>query len=346
VYWSAAGLTLFDCRSGRRFAITPDVLHILGALDDWTTSRELDGRLAARGLRLGRRAQLEGLIRAGLVERPAGASRWPWTRWMPEAAFYHFGTRARHFLPDPREQDAELRARASERPPPEPTKTLAGPRVVLPPPASLGSFSECLLRRRTWRNFSDVPVSMDHMATLLQLTWGVQRRGLVEGQGPVVLKTSPSGGARHPIEAYLVASRVQGLRPGAYHYDANTHELVDLRRTVSPALIERLVAQQDYYRGAAALIVMTAVVGRSMWRYPRGRAYRSILLDAGHLGQTFCLTATALQLAPFSTMAFREVEIERFLRIDGVSECAMFVVGVGSRHAESADRPGRIAGRR
>jgi SagB-type dehydrogenase family enzyme len=338
-------LTLFDCMSGQRYAISADVLQVLDALGNWMSRRELDERLAAAGCRLDQR-QLDPLVRAGLVERPPGSPDWPWARWMPEAAFYHFGTRARNFLPDPREQDAQLRSRARQTPPPVPTKSVTGPRVDLPAPVSLGSFSQCLMSRRTWRNFSDTPVSIDHLATLLQLTWGVQRRGLVEGQGPVVLKTSPSGGARHPIEAYVVASRVQGLRAGAYHYDANTHQLVDLRRKVSPALIERLVAQQDYYRGAAALIVMTAVVGRSMWRYPRSRAYRSILLDAGHLGQTFCLTATALQLAPFSTMAFREAEVERFLRIDGISECAMFVVGVGSRDAAQADRPGRITARR
>ena len=98
--------------------------------------------------------------------------------------------------------------------------------------------------------------------------------------------------------------------------------------------------------GAAAVIVMTAVIARSMWKYPRSRAYRTMLADAGHLGQTFCLSATALGLAPFCTMAFREAEVERLLRIDGVTECAMYIVGVGARAPTHAARPGKISARR
>jgi SagB-type dehydrogenase family enzyme len=264
---------------------------------------------------------------------------------MPEAAFFHFGTRSQGYPADPREQDVALRAKAAHTPAPAPTKTVKGRRTRLPAPAAVGELSQVLLSRRTWRNFSRDAVALHQLATLLQLTWGVQRRGVVEGQGHVVLKTSPSGGARHPIEAYVLTANVAGLRAGAYHYDAATHELVDLRRSVSPAVIERVLGHQDYYRGAAAVVVMAAIVARSMWKYPRSRAYRTVLADAGHLGQTFCLTATALGLAPFCTMAFDESAVERLLRIDGVAECAMYVVGVGARAPEHAARPGRIHAR-
>ena len=74
---------------------------------------------------------------------------------------------------------------------------------------------------------------------------------------------------------------------------------------------------------------MTAVFARAMWKYPHPRAYRVVLLDAGHLGQTFCLTATRLGLAPFSTAALADTLIERDLGIDGISESVIYVTGVG-----------------
>ena len=43
------------------------------------------------------------------------------------------------------------------------------------------------------------------IGTLLDTTFGVQRRASVKNQGPVIVRTSPSGGSRHPIEAYLLA---------------------------------------------------------------------------------------------------------------------------------------------
>ncbi len=74
---------------------------------------------------------------------------------------------------------------------------------------------------------------------------------------------------------------------------------------------------------------MTGVFARTMWKYPHPRAYRVVLLDAGHLGQTFCLTATRMGLAPFSTAALKDSLIEKDLGIDGISESVLYVTGFG-----------------
>jgi SagB-type dehydrogenase family enzyme len=74
---------------------------------------------------------------------------------------------------------------------------------------------------------------------------------------------------------------------------------------------------------------MTAVFERTMWKYPKGRAYRVVLLDAGHLCQTFCLVATWLGLAPFCTAALSDKLIEKDLQIDGINESVLYVAGVG-----------------
>ena len=88
-------------------------------------------------------------------------------------------------------------------------------------------------------------------------------------------------------------------------------------------------ADQPYFGEAAALFIMTAVFARTMWKYGRARAYRVVLLETGHLGQTFCLTATRLGLAPFTTAALKDSLIEKDLGIDGISESVVYVTGVG-----------------
>ena len=82
-----------------------------------------------------------------------------------------------------------------------------------------------------------------------------------------------------------------------------------------------------------------------MWKYGHSRAYRMVLIDAGHLGQTFCLVATALGLAPFTTMAFSESGLEALLGLDGVRECPIYVAGVGMPDAGAGASPGRWRGR-
>jgi SagB-type dehydrogenase family enzyme len=276
------------------------------------------------------------------VESDRDETAWPWASWSPEASFFFFGTRGGKYPSDPQRYDATLRRKAKHDPPPDPVKSMAGPRVKLPAPRPLGDLSDALRDRRTWRHFSAAPVGLPDLATLLRSTWGVQKWGAVKGQGRVALKTSPSGGARHAIEAYVLARNVEGLPASVFHYDAAGHELVRLGHRVTRQTITRLLVNQFYYGDAAALVVMTAVFPRAMWRYPFSRALRTVLTEAGHLGQTFCLAATSLGLAPFTVMAFDELRAESLLTVDGVNECALYVVGVGHRSARHATQPGGL----
>jgi SagB-type dehydrogenase family enzyme len=330
-YWSASGFECMDCVSGRRYAVSPGVAAVL----DNPGSLDVNDRAS--------RVAREALLRAGLLtQEKNAASTWPWAAWMPEAAFFHFGTYADRFETDSSKRNRQLVRQARSSPQPPPTKKIEGEITDLPEAEGLAEMSQTLLARRTWRNFTKRAIGLSELATLLALTFGVQHRASVKGQGKVVLKTSPSAGARHPIEAYVLSSNVKGLAAGVYHYDAGAHHLVALKKGMTKQRIKTLLGGQSYFSDAGAVIVMSAVFARSMWKYPSARAYRSILIDAGHLGQTFCLVATALKLAPFCTMAFRERDLDAAIGVDGVLEGSIYIVGVGRRG--SIMRPGRIQG--
>jgi SagB-type dehydrogenase family enzyme len=79
------------------------------------------------------------------------------------------------------------------------------------------------------------------------------------------------------------------------------------------------------------VVFLTAVFPRTQWKYKYARAYRAVLVEAGHLCQTFCLTATWLGLAPFCTMAFADTRIEEVLGVDGISESVIYAMGAGTR---------------
>jgi SagB-type dehydrogenase family enzyme len=168
---------------------------------------------------------------------------------------------------------------------------------------------------------------------VLGLTFGVQRWVELPRIGAVALKTSPSGGARHPIECYVLALRVEGLPRGLYHYRADAHVLERLATGSSARQVEKYLPGQRWYGGASVLVLLTAVFARTQWRYPFARAYRVVLAEAGHLCQTFCLAATWQRLAPFCTMALADSVIERDLGVDGVSEAVLYAAGFGTRPA-------------
>jgi SagB-type dehydrogenase family enzyme len=327
---------------GTRTIAPPPVVAVLDAARDWTRVEDLAAVLP--GVPAAAVATLvRGLARRGLLEREGPGPRDPreaaaasWGLWNPVAGFFHQATRDVRFSPRA-DANTWLRRRARETPPP--AAVAARPEApsrdvqALPPPAMTGDLARTLRARRSWRRLGRGPLSLDALATLLGLTWGVQAWVDVDGFGAMPLKTSPSGGARHAVEAYVAVRRVTGLEPGLYHYESAAHRLVRRPGRLTGRALAACVPHQTWMATAPVLIFMTAVFARAQWRYQTPRAYRTVLAEVGHHAQTFCLLATERALAPFCTMALADSVVERLLGVDGVREAVLYAVGVGERPA-------------
>ena len=333
--WEDGELRIVNCLTREAFAANPITLDLLRFFSAPRTIRDAIFEFGPYSPESIGQAIVE-LIEAGLLLDCASSEaerderlHSSWKPWLPEGG-YHFLTKDAPYARGNRTPE-QARAMLPGTPQPAHFKTIAGSAPISLPPYTRGgdSFFQTLHRRRTHRRFSARPVTLESVAKLLHATWGVQGYIDTESFGPLPLKTSPSGGARHPIEVYLMALRVSGLARGLYHYDGKGHALERISRRATPQRARAFCADQPHAADAAALFVMTAVFARAMWKYPHPRAYRVVLLDAGHLGQTFCLTATRLGLAPFSTAALADTLIERDLGIDGISESVIYVTGVG-----------------
>ena len=282
------------------------------------------------------RRSVRALVRAGFLVREGSPQARQdqtlsevWKNWLPQASF-HFSTKDTPFIP-PDEWPQVAKQFLAESAPPSPFKTyprrssLALPRVA----PREDAFSRALLARKTHREFSGAPVSKSAIGELLHYTWGAQGQVMSPTFGPLVHKTSPSGGARHPGEVYLVALDIEGLKPGTYHYHPRDHVLERVAPAISRARLLQYAAGQQHVADASAVFLMTASFPRSMWKYRSPRAYRVVTLDAGHLAQTFCLVATWLGLAPFTTAALKDTAVEAALGLDGITESVLYLVGVG-----------------
>ena len=255
-----------------------------------------------------------------------------WKSWNPAAGYFHFSTKDTPFAPDPMIAIKGFLVRAEHDPMPLPVKRYArSQRTKLPQVQSNAEFPEILRSRRTWRLYGREAVPLEALSQTMKLTFGIQGWVEVPGLGTAALKTSPSCGCLHPTEAYVLAQRVEGLPGGFYHYNGACHELEWLRPGVTPKELEKSLGNQWWFSKAAFLVLMTAVFGRTHWKYKFPRVYRGILIEAGHLCQTFCLTATWLGLAPFSTIAQSDTQWEKWLGIDGVTESIIYVAGAGTR---------------
>jgi SagB-type dehydrogenase family enzyme len=337
-YWREGRFFLHQFASGRQVIADPAVVHVLHACRTWST---LDDIVAASDLPRGlvavavqRLCETSLLYRSDGGEPPHEAAYRTWGRWNPAAGFFHSATRDVAWAPpaERRVLEEALADKSHRIPAPPPVKRLVGAKATrLPPPRRDGEFASVLLTRRTWRSFSRRPIPLAQIATLLGLTGGVQMWGTTSAGERVPFKTSPSAGSKHPLELYLMARRVIGLAPGVYHYRADRHRLELIKAGATVRDIQRYLGHQWYFKHAAAVVFLTAVMPRTQWTYSYARAYRSVLAEAGHACQTFCLVATWLDLAPFCTMAVADSLVEKTLGIDGVTETVLYAAGVGSK---------------
>ena len=183
--------------------------------------------------------------------------------------------------------------------------------IVLPTPSLDGKVSveKAIQQRRTLRDFKETPLSISHLA---QLLWAAQ--GITDPKG--VKRSVPSGGARYPLDIYVIVGKkgVEGLGEGMYHYAPENHSISsinkkDLRREIASASLGQM-----WMAGASVMLVITAEYRRITGRYgDRGVRYAQI--EAGHVGQNLFLQAEALGLGAGIVGAFNDTEVVKVMGI-------------------------------
>jgi len=339
-YWQGRQLYIENFLTRRKIAASMETAGILDFFSSWKREEAAFRRWPEYTEKSLRRA-IRRLVRETFLQRFEGRDTEElareqalrrWAAWNPHAGLFHLQTKdtySEKISVETIRWTEELLRRERV---PLPAKTYPGARIIpLQVPEYAGEFPRVLRERRTWREFAKEPVPKEIASRLLHLSFGVQEWLSVPKGRRFALKTSPSGGALHPGEAYLLARNVEGIPPGIYHYDAVGHRLQELRRGASREEVQTLLAGQWWFRDAALVAFLTAVFPRTQWKYKYARAYRAVLAEAGHLCQTFCLTGTWLGLAPFCTMALADTRIEKVLGLDGISESVIYAMGAGSR---------------
>jgi SagB-type dehydrogenase family enzyme len=181
------------------------------------------------------------------------------------------------------------------------------PGITLPKTQQLRTpLQETLIKRVSCRSYANEPIALADLSTLLYYSLGVKNIQATE-------RFYPSGGARYPIEGYVIAKSIEGLPSGLYHYYVRTHALEQLLPEL-PLETNRCFIP-PFVKDAAAIVVLTAFVRRSSMKYGN-RGYNYTLMEAGHIGQNIQLTATSLGLGSCAIGGFYEEKIRRLLDLD------------------------------
>jgi hypothetical protein len=115
--------------------------------------------------------------------------------------------------------------------------------LAVPQPRADKGFAQVLETRRSHRAHASRPMHVRQLSEFLYRAARVQATLPREPRHrpyAATLRPSPSGGACHPLELYLVVNRCRGLARGIYHYDPVEHQLgrLDTPRQALQSLLD------------------------------------------------------------------------------------------------------------
>lgn len=208
-------------------------------------------------------------------------------------------------------------------------------------PALTTPLGEVLLNRRSSWEFVE-PITDAELFQILRYGLGVSGvKQVSDGQTEFELRmrTYPAGGALYPTMIYVYAHRVQGLEQGLYRYEPYTNRLYLLEH--GGHFIEELATlftstdpdSHPLYRGqdfsrAGAFVFLAGDFRCQSDKYG-ARAYRLLLLEAGHAAQNVVLVSTALGLTSVTLAGFYDDRASRLLQLDPVNQALIYLLPIG-----------------
>jgi SagB-type dehydrogenase family enzyme len=324
-------------------ALRPDDLTVLRIAARWSSPAALVKR--SKLARASGAATVRKLLRGGflLVEGTRAAAEderfaadWEWDL---RAGMFHLSTKDSRvrpesdelvYLADLIENNAPIDLYTKN----DPTK----PIVALKRPKLASRGLELLAKRRTRRFFDAKPITTEQLGDCLYAGLGITGFVLdaVPKYGKLPLKLAPSGGARNPYEAYVMANAVTGLPRGFYHYSAYEHSLGLVSGEPLP-VPQDILGHQEWYDRAPAIVFLVASFKRSQWKYKHPMVYRAVMIEAGHIGQNIMLAATSHGLSCSPTGLCADRTIEDLLGLDHVMQGIPYVIGIGHTRKTGMD---------
>lgn len=182
-----------------------------------------------------------------------------------------------------------------------------------------GELKQLLEIRKSTRTFSDKPLEFEELSKILRSC-----RILDLNRDPEK-RTYPSGGARFPVELYLISFNIDRLIPGAYHYNIKKESLELLLDKDLKSKRRELIS--PYLENPAATVIFTSVLARSEVKYGL-RAYPYSLIEAGHMGQNIHLACAEQGIGSCSVSGFIDNSVRDILDLTE-NEIPIYTISIG-----------------
>jgi SagB-type dehydrogenase family enzyme len=191
-------------------------------------------------------------------------------------------------------------------------------------------LADILLSRRSTRAFNGEALSLSELSAILYYGGGVTHNVIDTDGISWGFRCAPSGGALYPLDLYCMAMRVTGLPNGLLSYDAKAHSLNLIKLGDYRQRLAAITYLTEAAETAAVCILLVANFPKSKFKYGE-RAYRFVLLEAGHVVQNILLVATAHDLGSLPVGGYVDDDINDIVGANGYEQAVVYAVLVGKK---------------
>lgn len=188
------------------------------------------------------------------------------------------------------------------------------------------------------------PWSLDRLATLLRLSYGVLDRRLTVNWNQDIAKRvhfphavwgrgTASGGGMYPVEIYWVAGPSSPLLPGVYHYATGHHAL---ERLVVGDVTPRVRAALRGADGCDQFLLATVRFWKNSFKY-NSFCYHVVTQDVGAMLGSWDLLGRAMGVPVRRHLSFDAEALDRLLGLDSDEESVFAVVPLPWPNAAASD---------
>ena len=222
-------------------------------------------------------------------------------------------------------------------------KTYPGLNAInLPPPQAPSKIDLLPLLQSPWPAENPRPLDLDHLSSVLSQAYALTARTRTAG-GMFYYRSVASAGALYPTELYLAANEVTHLNPGLYHYQIKDSALASLRTSNPAAALNDALIGTAQPGDVSLAFIITGIFFRSAWKYAK-RAYRYVLLDAGHLAANLLAALKAAGIKAQISYTFDDARTAHLLGLDAGKEACLAIITTGGALALPSDAlPGLAA---
>jgi SagB-type dehydrogenase family enzyme len=172
-------------------------------------------------------------------------------------------------------------------------------------------------------------VGLEFVSNIVVATFGVQSFQNITGSIPISRKCIPSGGGRHPTEAYII-----DVTSGqVFHYCSGANSFANLEKEFSQKTYCDFFGMPNEYVKFPVkhIVLITCMWERNMFRYREPRTFRSVHLDAGHAVSNLEILSMKAGCKSKVQYGINAKAVEDYFGFDPLEEGVMCALMIGER---------------